>query len=101
MQYTYPVLSRIGPWMRDKQRIAEVFYLLYRLFNYKFKIYTFQEKFIQECQWSAHEEALTLCKEYNLHQAVYFLQRDLAFMREVYQFLLVYYIIPYSIKTLL
>jgi len=24
MQYTYPVLSRIGPWMRDKQRIAEV-----------------------------------------------------------------------------
>jgi len=24
MQYTYPVLSRIGPWMRDKQTIAEV-----------------------------------------------------------------------------
>lgn len=24
MQYTYPVLSRIGPWMKDKQRIAEV-----------------------------------------------------------------------------
>lgn len=24
MQYTYPVLSRIGPWMRDKERIAEV-----------------------------------------------------------------------------
>lgn len=24
MQYTFPVLSRIGPWMRDKQRIAEV-----------------------------------------------------------------------------
>ncbi|KAL4132482.1 hypothetical protein QTP88_009622 [Uroleucon formosanum] len=63
MQYTYPVLSRIGPWMRDKQTIAE-------------------EKCIQECQWSAHEEALTLCKEYKLHQAVYFLQRDLAFMRE-------------------
>lgn len=44
----------------------------------------FQEKFIQECQWSAHEEALTLCREYKLHQAVYFLQRDLAFMREVH-----------------
>jgi len=24
MQYTFPVLSRIGPWIRDKQRIAEV-----------------------------------------------------------------------------
>ncbi|XP_050538538.1 uncharacterized protein LOC126903976 isoform X2 [Daktulosphaira vitifoliae] len=63
MQYTYPVLSRIGPWIREKQRVAE-------------------ERFIQECQWSAHEEALTLCKEYKLHQAVYFLQRDLTFMRE-------------------
>ncbi|XP_050419885.1 uncharacterized protein LOC126832893 isoform X2 [Adelges cooleyi] len=63
MQYTYPVLSRIGPWMRDKQRKAE-------------------ERFIHECQWSAHEEALMLCKEYNLDQAIYFLQRDLTFMRE-------------------
>lgn len=82
MQYTYPVLSRIGPWSREKQRVAEVSAMKKYYFsnqNYKH----LQERFIQECQWSAHEEALTLCKEFKLHQAVYFLQRDLTFMREV------------------
>lgn len=34
MQYTYPVLSRIGPWMRDKQTIAEVVKLLLNIFIY-------------------------------------------------------------------
>lgn len=38
MQYTYPVLSRIGPWMRDKQTIAEVVKLLLNIIIYnKFK----------------------------------------------------------------
>jgi len=38
MQYTYPVLSRIGPWMRDKQTIAEVVKLLLNIFIHcKFK----------------------------------------------------------------
>jgi len=34
MQYTFPVLSRIGPWMRDKQRIAEVGNLIYYFIVY-------------------------------------------------------------------
>jgi hypothetical protein len=60
----HPVLSRIGPWMRDRMREAEA-------------------SFIEECQWSAHEEALTLCGQQNLQQTLYFLNRDLTFMREV------------------
>lgn len=59
----YPVMSRIHPWMRSKLRNAE-------------------GNFIEECQWSAHEEALALCSNQRLHQTVYFLNRDLAFMRE-------------------
>lgn len=59
----YPVMSRIQPWMRDKLRNAEA-------------------HFIEECQWSAHEEALALCSKMNLHQTVYFLNRDLSFMRD-------------------
>ncbi len=60
----HPVLSRIGPWMRDRMREAEA-------------------SFIEECEWSAHEEALTLCGQQNLLQTLYFLNRDLTFMREV------------------
>ncbi|XP_058795012.1 uncharacterized protein LOC131666391 isoform X2 [Phymastichus coffea] len=59
----HPVLSRIGPWMRDRMREAEA-------------------KFIEECEWSAHEEALALCNQQNLQQTSYFLNRDLTFMRE-------------------
>ncbi|PSN34109.1 hypothetical protein C0J52_14202 [Blattella germanica] len=60
----YPVLSRIQPWLRNKLRSAE-------------------SHFIEECQWSAHEEALALCSNQRLHQTVYFLNRDLTFMREL------------------
>ncbi|XP_011298454.1 uncharacterized protein [Fopius arisanus] len=63
MESEHPVLSRIGPWMRDRMREAE-------------------SNFIEECQWSAHEEALSLCSLQNLQQTVYFLNRDLTFMRE-------------------
>nr|CAD7571824.1 unnamed protein product [Timema californicum] len=63
IEYMYPVFSRIRPWMRDKLRSAE-------------------NHFIEECQWSAHEEALMLCTSQRLHQTVYFLNRDLTFMRE-------------------
>lgn len=64
IEHEHPVLSRIGPWMRDQMREAEA-------------------KFIEDCQWSAHEEALALCSGQSLHQTVYFLNRDLTFMREV------------------
>ncbi|XP_043281762.1 uncharacterized protein [Venturia canescens] len=63
MENEHPVLSRIGPWMRDRMREAEA-------------------NFIEECEWSAHEEALSLCSLQNLQQTVYFLNRDLTFMRE-------------------
>ena len=46
-------------------------------------IIIFQAHFIAESQWSAHEEALALCTAHSLHQAVYFLHRDLIFMREM------------------
>lgn len=59
-----PVLARIGPWLRSQLRSAE-------------------QKFVTENQWSAHEEALALCTSQRLHQTVYFLSRDLAFMKEV------------------
>ncbi|XP_026671760.1 uncharacterized protein LOC108627846 isoform X2 [Ceratina calcarata] len=59
----HPILSRIEPWMRDRMREVE-------------------EKFIEECEWSAHEEALALCTHQNLQQTVYFLNRDLTFMKE-------------------
>ncbi|XP_049817861.1 uncharacterized protein LOC109609412 isoform X1 [Aethina tumida] len=59
----HPVLSRIRPWLRSRLRTAE-------------------HKFGLDNQWSAHEEALALCSAQKLNQTVYFLNRDLAFMRE-------------------
>lgn len=59
----HPVLSRIGPWLRCRLRLAE-------------------QKFSEENQWSAHEEALALCNSQRLLQTIYFLNRDLAFMKE-------------------
>lgn len=64
VEQQHPVLSRIEPWMRDKMYEAEA-------------------NFIEQCEWSAHEEALSLCSQHNLQQTVYFLNRDLTFMKEV------------------
>ena len=36
--------------------------------------------------WSAHEEAMFLCEEEVLLQYVYFLQRDLNFIKEVWSY---------------
>ncbi|XP_012271893.1 uncharacterized protein LOC105695146 isoform X2 [Orussus abietinus] len=63
MEEDHPVLSRIQPWMRDRMKEAE-------------------ENFAHVCEWSAHEEALSLCTHQNLQQTVYFLNRDLTFMKE-------------------
>ncbi|XP_074027506.1 uncharacterized protein isoform X2 [Leptinotarsa decemlineata] len=59
----HPVMSRIGPWLRSRLRAAE-------------------QRFSQENQWSAHEEALVLCNAQRLLQTIYFLNRDLSFMKE-------------------
>ena len=42
-----------------------------------------QEDFSKQNQWIAHEEAIELCRNDHLDQAVYFLLRDLIFMRDV------------------
>ncbi|XP_022916271.2 uncharacterized protein [Onthophagus taurus] len=60
---THPVLSRIEPWLRSKLHAAQV-------------------RFSFENQWSAHQEALSYCTQQKLNQTMYFLNRDLAFMKE-------------------
>ncbi|XP_034132781.1 uncharacterized protein LOC117586652 isoform X2 [Drosophila guanche] len=59
----HSVLSRVAPWLRSKLRNAE-------------------ENRLYKCAWSAHEEALKMCTQHQLHQTAYFLSRDLAFMKE-------------------
>ncbi|EDW81624.1 uncharacterized protein Dwil_GK12174, isoform A [Drosophila willistoni] len=59
----HSVLARVAPWLRSKLRHAE-------------------EHKLNKCAWSAHEEALKMCTQHNLHQTAYFLSRDLAFMKE-------------------
>ncbi|XP_044734371.1 uncharacterized protein LOC123296783 isoform X2 [Chrysoperla carnea] len=59
----HPVMSRVSPWLRAQLRNA-------------------QQKYAIEHQWSAHEHAIELCNSQRLHQTVYFLNRDLSFMRE-------------------
>lgn len=64
LQEQHPVLSRISPWLRAKLEAGE------------------QSK-ISKITWGAHEEALKIAQKHNLHQSVYFLTRDMAFMKEV------------------
>lgn len=59
----YPVLSRIKAWMNERLELAE---------NTK----------IEETLWAAHEEAIKVCLKHNLQQTVYFLNRDLVFMKD-------------------
>lgn len=47
----------------------------------------FQNDFISQNQWSAHQQAIDDCKQQGLEQTVYFLHRDLIFMRDVTSFL--------------
>ncbi|KAK6165166.1 hypothetical protein SNE40_023610 [Patella caerulea] len=59
----YPVKSRIQAWMNEQ-------------------LDCFEEEFISQNLWSAHEEAISLCEEQDLQQAVYFLRRDINFIKE-------------------
>ncbi|XP_055636132.1 uncharacterized protein LOC129775415 isoform X2 [Toxorhynchites rutilus septentrionalis] len=63
LQEQHLVLSRISPWLRAKLEACE------------------QTK-LTKITWGAHEEALKIAQKHNLHQTVYFLSRDLAFMKE-------------------
>ncbi|XP_041363220.1 uncharacterized protein LOC121378908 [Gigantopelta aegis] len=59
----YPVKSRIRAWMNEQQE-------------------AFKHDFITQNLWSAHEEAISICEDQGLQQAIYFLRRDLNFIKE-------------------
>ncbi|KAK3091951.1 hypothetical protein FSP39_023952 [Pinctada imbricata] len=63
LKTSYPVRSRIDAWTNEQIR-------------------AFENEFILRNLWSAHEEAISLCEEQGLMQAVYFLRRDLTFIKE-------------------
>ncbi|XP_052685923.1 uncharacterized protein LOC128165435 isoform X5 [Crassostrea angulata] len=63
LKQTYPVKSRIVAWVNEQ-------------------IARFEEDFIAQNLWSAHEEAITLCEQQGLNQTAYFLKRDLNFIKE-------------------
>jgi hypothetical protein len=59
----YPVLARIKAWLNEKLELAET-------------------KRVNDTLWAAHEEAIRVCQKHNLQQTVYFLNRDLVFMKD-------------------
>ncbi|XP_056019360.1 uncharacterized protein LOC125672084 isoform X3 [Ostrea edulis] len=63
LQQAYPVKSRIEAWVNEQ-------------------IARFEDDFITQNLWSAHEEAITLCEQQGLNQTAYFLKRDLNFIKE-------------------
>lgn len=63
LQDTYPVLSRINAWMDTKLDAAEATRISKTIF-------------------AGHEEAIKISLKHNLQQTVYFINRDLAFLRE-------------------
>ncbi|KAK2178211.1 hypothetical protein NP493_553g00000 [Ridgeia piscesae] len=60
---TYPLRSRIDAWVNEKYM-------------------QFEKEFIEQHQWSAHEETMEVCRRQQLDQAYYFVHRDLIFMRD-------------------
>ncbi|XP_022314520.2 uncharacterized protein LOC111119021 isoform X2 [Crassostrea virginica] len=63
LEKTYPVKSRIVAWVNEQ-------------------IARFEDDFIEQNLWSAHEEAIALCERQDLNQTAYFLKRDLNFIKE-------------------
>ncbi|GFN98384.1 gmk_0 protein, partial [Plakobranchus ocellatus] len=63
LKKTFPIKSRISTWMRRQ-------------------IQDFEQEFSRQNVWTAHEDAISLCEEEGLAQAVYFLRRDLNFIKE-------------------
>uniref|UniRef100_A0A0P5JHB7 Uncharacterized protein n=1 Tax=Daphnia magna TaxID=35525 RepID=A0A0P5JHB7_9CRUS len=59
----HPMLSLVKPWM-EKQ------------------LHSIKVKLAKEYQWKCHEEAIDACRLKSLDQFVYFLSRDLAFLRD-------------------
>jgi hypothetical protein len=59
----YPVLARIRAWLNQRLDGAET-------------------AKVNETLWAAHDEAIKICLKHNLHQTVYFLNRDWSFMKD-------------------
>ena len=78
-----PLLSLVKRWMdkqlNDVKVLLEVMQDIHRfnLFHYP------QVKLMKEYRWRCHEEAIEACRKKSLDQVVYFLSRDLAFLKEV------------------
>lgn len=64
LRHTHSIFSRIDPWLMDQLRATH-------------------DTLMEQHKWRPHEHALALCRQNDLHQHAYFLQRDLSFMREV------------------
>ncbi|KAK8396821.1 hypothetical protein O3P69_005057 [Scylla paramamosain] len=63
LRHTHSIFSRITPWLADQLAATHA-------------------TLMEQHKWRPHEHALALCRQNNLPQHAYFLQRDLSFMRE-------------------
>ncbi|XP_013411124.1 uncharacterized protein LOC106174227 isoform X2 [Lingula anatina] len=63
LETAYPVKSRIPAWVNEQ-------------------LHNFEVDFTAQHLLSAHEEAIQMCREKNLTQALYFLQRDFNFIKD-------------------
>ncbi|KAH3866809.1 hypothetical protein DPMN_029932, partial [Dreissena polymorpha] len=63
LKKAYPVKSRIKGWVNEQTQ-------------------NFEREFVLHHMWSAHEDAISLTEEEDLHQTAYFLRRDYNFMKQ-------------------
>ncbi|KAK7072695.1 hypothetical protein SK128_010140, partial [Halocaridina rubra] len=63
LRHTHPIFSRIDSWLMDQLQATH-------------------DTLTEQHKWRPHEHSLALCRQNNLQQHAYFLQRDLSFMRE-------------------
>jgi len=89
----HPLLCLVKSWM-DKQMVTiqVIFQSLKSTFFFISDhpisfLYSFQSKLTKDYQWKCHEEAIEACRKASLNQLVYFLSRDLAFLKEVFQYI--------------
>lgn len=66
LRHTHPIFSRIEPWLAEQLGATH-------------------GTLVEQHKWRPHQHALALCRQNNLTQHAYFLQRDLSFMREVWK----------------
>ncbi len=67
LRLRHPLLSLVHPWMQKRLQHVKI-------------------RLLEEYQWKCHEEAIEACRLKSLDQFVYFLSRDLAFLRDVIKY---------------